>query len=258
MPHSVTGANVLLQHSVSHKTDGSTELQLASALLNYRSRRLLRMKKISWLFVIILVCALGLLTADQAKKKREFKGTVTMSVCAKGEDGKWSLVDKASPQQMTFVVDVADMAAKKQVMTNHNVAGRTDNGHQFQLKTAGSGDGEADLTTGFVAVKFPVSMMVDGKTFQLNMQVTTDSVMGPTGANIQGKRAVIDHNAHTAQIAFVGSTEIMLPDTILQNPKKIADMKLAKKEDAKAPAAMATNVPALVVLQADGMLKALD
>lgn len=224
------------------------------------------MKKLVVPALLIVLVAFGMLVADSAAKKREFTGSIGVQVFEKDATGQWKLTDELNASGIRFVSSVAEVAAgKKNVSSDFNFTGTTKKGHSLTVRLKPGGKGDVDLTTGFLGLELPFSIAINGKNADSTLKMTTDSVQGANGP-VNGRRAKINKDAHSADLALVGSVTIQSPIFIsggtsftpatADQAAEQKGQKAAERAESRADSQKSSQL--LLVVKGDGTLKALN
>ena len=163
---------------------------------------------------VFLALALGLVVANTLTKQREFKGSVLIEVHKKGDDGRWEIIDRLNAQSLQFTASVADLAQGKQVTSNHVWEGQTAQGRRLSVRLARPGSAQFDLATGKLDIDVVFSFSLDGEATNLPVKLTTESISTPSGS-INGRRAQINRESHTATLALVGLGKLRVRNEII-------------------------------------------
>ena len=200
------------------------------------------------LFTMVAILT-SLAFARSLLAKREFTAPLKVKLCGKTADGKWVVLDSFELPSAKVTASLVDLASGKGVNSNFVASGRTQLGKQVSVRMVRDGRATANLTTGFVEVDIPVEVAIDGKRTVTNLKMTTESVAGPDGGTISGKRGVIDAASRSARIGFVGNGKV--EQTKINEALDV----IGKRPPANDPKRF---VELVFVAQAEGVLRAVD
>lgn len=198
---------------------------------------------------VCLALALGLVIANTLTKRRDFKGSVLIEVHKKGGDGRWEIIDRLKAPSLQFTASVADLAQGKQVTSNNVYEGQTEKGRRLSVRLAQPGSAHVDLATGKLEIDVVFSFGLEGEVTNLPVKLTTESISTPAGS-INGRRAQINRESHTATLELVGLGKLRVRDEIIGGGSEGGGREI--KRPTKRPTEL------FLVFRADGTLTAVD
>jgi hypothetical protein len=188
--------------------------------------RIKLLKKFSLLTPLIIGALISGIVANEAAKKRDFKGRAEFFFYRKAGAGRWEVFDKWVAPNLGFKVSVTDIATGKEFTSEGIWEGQSEKGHRISLRLSRAGTAQVSLGDGSVRVVVPFDITIDGRKLRESFTATSGTTDGPTGP-ISGQRAIFDAAEHTLKINVVGSKPIPLPTEILDgtsNTRSASDL----------------------------------
>ena len=141
----------------------------------------------------------------QTVVKAEFQGTVEVQFCIKNGDGRWDLFDKLTVPSVRFAATLDSITKGKEVARDLEFQGKTTGGREVSVRMIRPGKSVPNLTDGKVGLLLPLRITVNGKSADVNLELSTESITNTGATTISGRRLEVDQATGTVKFALVGS-----------------------------------------------------
>lgn len=169
-----------------------------------------KMKKIFLITPVVMFMLLGCILANTLTRTRDVTANLDVSLFER-QGNEWKIFDKVKINGVQFSAKVSDLAGgKKRVASDFVWIHRSEQGRSVIVRLIQPAEATVDLVTGKLEVDFKTLTKFAGQNLNFPARLTTETVQTPNGS-ISGRRAQINHEAHSATFAFVGSETVQFP-----------------------------------------------
>ena len=203
-------------------------------------------RRVAIALVLLTLPASSFAFISPAVKKNEFQGSVELQFCGQTADGRWEVLDTLKISNVRFSASLSEVNRTVEVPGQFAFEGKTASGKHVSVRMQRPAKGVFNLTEGKAAFSLPLKVTVEGKTTDLKLNMTTESVVAPNGGTIRGERLKVDQATGTVKWFVVGSELSQGLIAIFAPPPSAAE--------GKAPSIILVDSAVRVVMKLDGVI----
>jgi hypothetical protein len=165
-----------------------------------------RIRRIAIALALLTISTLSFASISVAANAEQFQGSVELLFCIKNGDGRWDQIDKLTIPSVRFAATLDAITKGKAVAGDLEFQGKTASGRDVSVRALRPGKSVPNLTDGKVGLLLPLRITVNGKSSDVNLDLSTEPIQGLTGPIIlNGHRLEVDQATGTVKFALVGS-----------------------------------------------------